>query len=124
MEWDAQAFMYIAIGVFFLLFGVGLFLALFRLSSTLQRMTGILSDVNTEVIPLLKRVEGTLDGVNSELGKVDEITGSVATIAKHAEDTTTAVRGAVTKPIKKVAGVSAAVSEAVGTFLFGKGKEA
>ncbi len=124
MEWDAQAFMYIAIGVFFLLFGVGLFLALLRLSSTFQRLTGILTDVNTEVIPLLSRVEGTLDGVNSELGKIDEITGSVATIAKHAEDTTTAVRGAVSTPIKKVAGASAAVSEAVGTFLFGKGKEA
>lgn len=124
MEWDAQAFMYIAIGVFFLLFGVGLFLALFRLSTTLQRTTGILTDVNTEVIPLLKRVEATLDGVNSELGKVDEITGSVATIAKHAEDTTTAVRGAVTKPVKAVAGLSAALSEAVGTFLFGKGREA
>lgn len=124
MEWDAQAFMYIAIGVFFLLFGVGLFLALFRLSTTLQRTTSILADVNTEVIPLLTRVEATLDGVNSELGKVDEITGSVATIAKHAEDTTTAVRGAVTTPVKKVAGVAAGVSEAVGTFLFGKGKEA
>ncbi len=124
MEWDAQAIMYIAIGIFFILFGVGLFLALLRLSSTLQRLTGILTDVNTEIIPLLTRVEGTLDGVNSELGKIDEITGSVATIAKHAEDTTTAVRGAVTTPIKKVAGVSAAVSEAVGTFLFGKGKEA
>lgn len=124
MEWDAQAFMYIAIGVFFLLFGVGVFLALFRLSTTLQRTTSILTDVNTEVIPLLQRVEGTLDGVNSELGKVDEITGSVATIAKAAEDTTTAVLGAVTKPVKKVAGVGAAVSETVGTFFFGKGKEA
>jgi uncharacterized protein YoxC len=124
MEWDAQAFMYIAIGVFFLLFGIGLFLALLRLSTTLQRTTSILTDVNTEVIPMLQRVETTLDGVNSELGKIDEITGSVATIAKHAEDTATAVRGAVTTPVKKVAGAGAAVSEAVGTFLFGRGKEA
>ncbi len=124
MEWDAEAFMYIAIGVFFLLFGVGLFWALFRLASTFQRLNSTLADVNTQVIPLLTRVESTLDGVNSELGKIDEITGSAAVMAKTAENTTTAVYGIVATPLKKVAGVAAGVYEGVGTFVFGKGKEA
>jgi hypothetical protein len=123
MEWDAQAFMYIAIGVFFLAFGAGVAIALFRLSSTFKRTTSILADVNTEIVPLLTRVETTLDNVNSELGKIDEITGSAAVIAKTAENTTTAVYKGVATPLKKVAGVAAGVSEGVGTFLFGKGKE-
>jgi len=109
----------ICIGIFFLLFGAGLLYMFIRLGSVLARVTGILQDVNEEVTPLLTRVEDTLDGVNSELGKVDEITGSVATMVKTAETATTAAESAVSKPIKKVAGYAAAAQKAVGS-LFSK----
>jgi len=117
MEWDSGAFMKICIGVFFLAFGGGTAYALIRLSSMLRRVTSILTDVNKEITPLLTRVEGTLDGVNSELGKVDQITGSVAGMVKTAESATTAVQGAVTKPIKKVAGLAAGINRGVSSFL-------
>ncbi|MFH0917451.1 MAG: DUF948 domain-containing protein [bacterium] len=123
MEWDAGAFMKIAIGIFFLAFGAGLAYALFRLASVFRRLTSVLADANTRVIPLLTRVEATLDGVNSELGKIDQITGSVAGIVKTAEHTTTAVHGAVSKPVRKAAGIAAGVSEGITSFLTGKGKE-
>jgi len=117
MEWDSGAFMKICIGVFFLLFGGGVAYALVRLSSMLHRVTGILTDVNKEITPLLTRVQGTLDGVNSELGKVDQITGSVAGMVKTAENATAAVEKTVSKPIKKVAGLAAGVSRGVSSFL-------
>jgi len=123
MEWDAGAFMKIAIGIFFLAFGAGLAYSLFRLASVFRKLTSILADANTQVIPLLTRVESTLDGVNSELGKIDQITGSVAEIVKTAEQTTTAVHGAVAKPVRKVAGLAAGLSEGVSSFLSGRGKE-
>lgn len=123
MEWDAGAFMRIAIGIFFLAFGAGLAYALFRLASVLGRLNSILTDANKEVIPLLTRLEATLDGVNSELDKVDQITGSVAGIVKTAEQTTTAVQGAVAKPIRKIVGVGVGVSEGVSSFLSGKGRD-
>ena len=80
MEWDGGTIMRVAIGFFFVLFGVGVAFALFRLATVFRRLAAILADANTQVIPLLTRVEGTLDGVNAELGKVDQITGSVAEI--------------------------------------------
>lgn len=120
MEWDGDAIMRIAIGVFFILFGVGIAFALFRLATVFKRLSSVLSDVNTQIIPLLTRIEGTLDGVNSELGKVDEITGSVAGIVKTAEQATTAVQGAVAKPIRKIAGLATGVSEGVVSFLSGR----
>jgi hypothetical protein len=124
MEWDADAIMRIAIGFFFVLFGVGIAYALFRLAGVFKRLSSILADTNTEVIPLLKRVEDTLDGVNSELGKVDEITGSVASIAKTAEQATIAVHGAVAKPTKKVVAMAAGVNEGLRSFFkSGTGKE-
>jgi len=116
MEWDGGAIMRIAIGVFFILFGVGIAFALFRLATVFKRVSGILADVNTEVLPLLTRVEGTLDGVNAELGKVDDITGSVAEIVRTAEQTTTAVHGAVSRPLRALAGLAAGVSEGVSSF--------
>jgi hypothetical protein len=123
MEWDAGAIMKLAIGLFFVLFGIGIAFALFRLGTVLKRLTGILTNANTRVIPLLTRVESTLDGVNAELGKVDQITGSVVEIVKAAEHTTTALHGAVAKPMRKIAGLAAGVTEGVSSFIAGKRKE-
>lgn len=123
MDWDGGTIMKLAIGFFFVLFGVGTAYALFRLGSVLKRVTGILADANTQVIPLLTRVETTLDGVNAELGKVDQITGSVAEIVKTAEHTATAVHSAVAKPMRKMAGVVAGVSEGVTSFFGGNRRE-
>jgi hypothetical protein len=123
MEWNANAIMDIAIGVFFILFGVGLLYMLLRLGGVFDRTTHILVDVNTEVIPLLTRVETTLDRVNGELDQMEQLTESFAGILKVAENTTSAVHDAVAKPIKKIAGISAAVSEGVASFVSGKRKE-
>ncbi len=123
MEWDAGAIMRIAIGVFFVLVGIGIAFMLFRLGTMFKRLSSILADANTQVIPLLTRIEGTLDGVNAELGKVDQITGSVAGMVKTAEQTTTAVQSAVSKPIKKVAGLAAGVSEGLTSFFSTRRKE-
>lgn len=123
MEWDGGTIMRVAIGFFFVLFGVGVAFAMFRLASVFKRLASILADANTQVIPLLTRVESTLDGVNAELGKVDQITGSVAEIVKTAEVTTTAVHGAIAKPIQKVASVAAGVASGVRSFMSRRRKE-
>jgi hypothetical protein len=123
MTWDANAIMDICIGIFFLLFGVGLLYMLLRLAGVFTRSANILNDVDTEVIPLLTRVETTLDRVNAELDQVEEITTSVATLVKLAETTLTAVHGAIATPIKRVAGLSSAVTEAISSLLSGKRKE-
>jgi predicted PurR-regulated permease PerM len=123
MEWNANAIMDIAIGVFFVLFGVGLLYMLVRLGKVFSRTTNILTDVNQEVIPMLTRVETTLDRVNGELDQVEQITTSVAQMLKVAENTTTAVHNAVAKPIKMVASLSSAVSEGVTSFVSGRRKE-
>ncbi len=123
MEWSLGEIMKLCIGFFFVALGVGAAFALFRLASVLKRMTSILTDANTKVIPLLTRVETTLDGVNAELDKVDQLTGSVVQIVKAAEHTTTAVHDAVARPMRKIAGVASGVSEGVSSFFAGKRKE-
>lgn len=114
--------MKIAVGVFFLLFGIGAAYSCYRLSIVFNRVSDMLNDVNQEVVPILSRVEATLDGVNSELGKVDDITGSVAGIARVAEQATVAAQGAISRPAKTLAGIAAGVKKGYVTFLSSRDK--
>lgn len=123
MEWDAGAIMRITIGVFFILFGVGLAFALFRLGEVFKRLSGVLSTTDSQIVPLLTRVEGTLDGVNSELDKVDQLTGSVVGIVRTAEQATSAVQSAVSKPVQKVSGLAAGLNAGISSFMSRRKKE-
>ncbi len=122
MEWDGGTIWRIALGVFFVLSGSGIVYALFRLGCVFKRLADILSSVDSRVLPLLSRVEATLDGVNSELTKVDQITGSVAEMVKAAEETTTALHNVVAMPLRKVAGLAGGVSQSVRAFLAARRK--
>ncbi len=122
MEWDGGTIWRIALGVFFILFGAGVAFALFRLGSVLKKLANILGDANTRVIPLLTRLEATLDGVNSELDKVDQITGSLAGMVKAAEQTTTAIHTAVTAPIRGVSGLLTGARNSIKSFIAARRK--
>jgi uncharacterized protein YoxC len=122
MEWDGGTIWRIALGVFLVLCGCGVAYALFRLGSALKRVTHILSSVDSRMLPLLTRVEATLDGVNSELTKVDQITGSVAEMVRAAEETTTALHNAVATPLRKIAGIAGGMREGVKSFVAARRK--
>ena len=79
-------------------------------------MSSILGKVDSRTLPLLSQVETTLNEVNSELSKVEQITGSVAEIVRAAEDTTTAVHKVVSTPLRKIAGVASAVRGTVKVY--------
>lgn len=123
MEWDGGTIWRIALGVFFVLSGAGIAYAFFRLGSALKRVSSILSSVDSEMLPLLTRVETTLDEVNSELDKVDQITGSVAKIVKVAEQVTTAVYNVAATPLRKLADLLGGLRDGVKAFGGAEGKE-
>lgn len=120
----AGDFMDIAVGIFFLLVGIGLGWAFYRLATVFAQLTTTIHDVSDETVPILTRLQTTVDEVNSELGKIEEITGNIVGLTGTIEHTTAAVGSAVSTPIKKVGALSAGVSESVSTFLKGRRKEA
>jgi hypothetical protein len=122
MVWDGGSIWRIALGVLFVLCGCGLAYALFRAGQALKRLADILSSVDSRVVPLLTRVETTLDGVNSELSKVDQITGSVAEMVKAAEQTTTALHNVVSTPLRKIAGLAGGLRGTVKSFMAARRK--
>ena len=111
-----------AAAFFLVVVGIGLIYALVRLGGTLGSAEKLLTDVDTEVVPLLKQATETLDGVNTELDKVDVVMSSVVDVTEKVDQTTRVVESAITVPAKKAAAFGAGVSQAVSSF-FNRGSD-
>jgi uncharacterized protein YoxC len=111
-----------AAAFFLVVVGIGLIYALVRLGGTLGSADKLLTDVDGEVVPLLKQATETLDGVNSELDKIDVVMSSVVDVTEKVDQTTRVVESAITVPAKKAAAFGAGVSQAVSSF-FNRGSE-
>jgi len=111
-----------AAAFFLVAVGIGLIYALVRLGGALGRAEHLLADVDTEVVPLLKQATETLDGVNTELDKIDVVMTSVVDATEKVDQTTRAVESAISVPAKKAAAFGAGISQAVSTF-FNRGAD-
>ena len=111
-----------AAAFFLVIVGIGLIYALIRLGGTLGSAEKLLTDVDTEIVPLLKQATETLDGVNTELDKFDVVMSSVVDVTEKVDQTTRVVESAITVPAKKAAAFGAGVSQAVSSF-FNRGSD-
>ena len=105
-----------AAAFFLVVVGIGAIYALVRLGGAMGKAEKLLADVDTEVVPLLKQATETLDGVNTELDKIDVVMTSVVDATGKVDQTTRAVESAISVPAKKAAAFGAGVSHAVSTF--------
>ncbi len=112
-----------AAAFFLVVVGIGVIYALVRLGGTLGSAEKLLTDVDTEIVPLLKQATETLDGVNTELDKVDVVMSSEVDVTEKVDQTTRDVESAITVPAKKAAAFGAGVSLAVSSF-FNRGSDA
>jgi len=91
--------------------------ALVKAGKTLERVEVILNDVDKEAVPLMQKAGVTLDGVNANLGNVDQITKDVADITDKIDTMANVVEGAVSTPARKAAAFGAGVQGAVSSFM-------
>jgi len=106
-----------AAAFFFVVVAIFMAYALFKAAKALERVDKVLADVDKNGIPLMQKAGDTLDGVNANLGNVDEITKDVAGITDKLDKMATSVEGAVTTPARKAAAFSAGVKSAVSSFV-------
>ena len=106
----AAAFFCVALGI------AGLYAAV-KFGKVLGRADTVLDDVDREAVPLMQKAGTTLDGVNANLGNVDQITKDVADITDKIDTMANAVEGAVSTPARKAASFSAGVQSAVTNFM-------
>jgi hypothetical protein len=105
-----------ALAIFFVASGVGLAYMLVRMGGTFGRLTSLIKGTERDLLPVIVKAGGTVDRVNDQLDKVDVVTDSAVSMADNADTAVRAVSTAITTPVKKVTGLSAAVSHGFAAF--------
>ncbi len=112
--------LWIVLSAFLVVVGLTLGYLLLRLSGTAKRLTLLLQGVEASVIPLVTRVQGTVERVNFQLDKADRVTTSLVDGADSADTAVRAVTMAVTRPVTVISGAARGVTTGVSTFMSGK----
>ena len=84
-DFTPSDFAYVALAVFLLAVGLGLGYALFRLGGTLQRLSSFIRGTERELLPVINKVGGSVDRVNLQLDKVDQMTDSAVDAVDHVD---------------------------------------
>jgi hypothetical protein len=101
---------YLALSIFLILVGVGLAYVFLRLGETFARVSTFVRRTERELLPVVNKVGGTVDRVNSQLDKVDRITDSAVDAVDAVDSGVRTVSGAVRRPVQKLAGLGAGLS--------------
>jgi uncharacterized protein YoxC len=114
----------LALSIFLIATGLGLSYLFLRMAGVFQRLGSALSRITDEVVPILNKAQTTVDGINLELARVDEIMKTAVGATKGAEKTVQTVATAVTTPVRKLTGFAAGAREAVATLRARRAAEA
>jgi uncharacterized protein YoxC len=107
---------YLALAVFLLLTGLALLYGALRLGATLRRASSLLEGTEKELLPVISKLGGTVDRVNGQLDKVDQITDSAVDAVASVDTAIRTVTGVVTRPIEKLAGLAAGARHAASSM--------
>jgi uncharacterized protein YoxC len=106
----------LALAVFLLAVGLSFAYLLVRLGGTVGRLSAFIKGAESEVLPVINKVGGSVDRVNGQHDKVDKITDSAVDAADSVDTAVRAVSMAITRPVQKVSGLAAAVSFGASDF--------
>lgn len=106
----------IALAVFLLAIGLSVGYAFVRLGGTFGRTSAFIKGAQEEVLPVINKVGGTVDRVNLQLDKVDQVTDSAVDAADSVDTAVRAITFAIQRPVQKIAGFAAGVSHGVSSF--------
>ena len=106
----------LALAVFLFAVGLSLAYAFVRLGGTFGRLSAFIRGAQDEVLPVISKVGGSVDRVNTQLDKVDQVTDSAVDAADSVDTAVRAVTFAIQRPVVKVAGLASAVAHGVATL--------
>ena len=101
---------YAALSVFLVVVGLTLGYAFVKLGGTLGRVSAFIKGAESELLPVINKVGGTVDRVNGQLDKVDQITDSAVDAVDYVDSAVRAVSFAITRPVRKLSGLAAGLS--------------
>jgi uncharacterized protein YoxC len=111
----------LALAIFLVLVGLAFAYGALRLGATLGRASSLLRGTERELLPVISKLGGTVDRVNEQLDKVDQITDSAVDAVASVDTAVRTVSGVVTRPIEKLAGLVAGARHAASSMRTGGG---
>src|SRR5216683_5513335 len=106
----------LALAVFLIAVGLSSAYLLVRLGGTGGRLSAFISGAEREILPVINKVGASVDRVNGQLDKVDQITDSAVDAAASVDTAVRTVSRAVTRPVQKVSGLASGVSYGAADF--------
>ena len=106
----------LALSVFLVAVGLGLGWAFLRLAVTFDRLSSLIRGTEREVLPVINKVGGTVDRVNTQLDKLDTATTSAVDAVEAVDEAVRTVSYAVKRPVQKAAGFTAGFSHGVSSL--------
>ena len=119
VDWGDVA--YAALALFLVLAGLAIAYGAVRLGATLGRASSLIEGTENELLPVISKLGGTLDRVNTQLDKVDVMTDSAVDAVTTVDAGVRTVTSVVTRPIEALAGLIAGARHAVSSVRTGKG---
>jgi uncharacterized protein YoxC len=101
---------YLALAIFLIATGIGIGWAFLRLAVTFDRLSSLIRGAEREVLPVVNKVGGSVDRVNTQLDKLDTASDSAVDAVVAVDEAVRSVSYAVKTPVKKLAGLSAGVA--------------
>jgi len=106
----------LSLAIFLLAVGLSFAFVMVRLAGTVDRLSSFIRGAEQEILPVINKVGGSVDRINVQLDKVDQITDSAVDAADSADTAVRAVSMAITRPVQKISGLAAALSYGVSDF--------
>ncbi len=106
----------LALAIFLIVVGLGLGWALLALGRTLGRLSALIRGAQDELLPVVNKVGGSVDRVNSQLDKLDIATDSAVDAVGAIDQAVRTVSVSVRRPVIAAAGLSTGVSHGVATL--------
>jgi uncharacterized protein YoxC len=109
-------FAYLALAVFLLVAGLAFAYVALRLGGTLGRASSLLKGTEQELLPVISKLGGTVDRVNDQLDKVDQMTDSAVDAVASVDTAVRTVTGLVTRPVAKLTGFATGARHAAASM--------
>ena len=105
-----------ALSFFLVVTGIGIAYVCFRLGAVFGQMSKSVRRMTDGTVPILERTQTTVDGINLQLTRVDDIMLSAVGATKGAEKAVGTVANAVGTPVRAFSGMAAKVQEQIRTL--------
>ena len=110
LAYSAGDLAYVALSVFLVLAALGIAYVSWKLGGTLGSLSAFIRGAQEEVLPVVSKTGVTIDHVNAQMEKVDQMTDSAVAAVAGVDATVRTVNAAVTAPVRKLSALAAAFS--------------